>query len=247
MPEVVVHHSTRNLGFAGGMNLAYSLASPEPGDLIWLVNPDTSTVGGAAVQLARAITTGAADIVCPVITTGSETSDTVWYGGGGVNVGAGESFHVAHRPSFSPHANQVQQTGFVTGAALMTTAKTWESLGGLREDLFLYWEDTDLSLRALEIGLQLAVVANATMWHRVGGSSDRSGKSRTYYYYMARNRLIVCGARSPKLGILLGRGFRSTVRLMARACREPQGSLTKFLAVAHGSFAGLLARSNQSN
>jgi GT2 family glycosyltransferase len=241
LPDVRVHRSLRNLGFAGGMNLAFTIAEPGPDDVIWLVNPDTSISAGAASALVAALTGGSADIVSPVITTGSAESGIVWYGGGGVRIGAGESFHIDRMPAQASPDDFVVSTAFVTGAALMTSVRVWKALGGLREDLFLYWEDTDLSLRAVEAGYRLAVVANATMWHRVGGSSDRSGKSTAYYYYMARNRLVVCGQRTPRVGVLLGPGLRSTIRLAARAAREPENRTRKLMSVVKGSAAGLTA------
>ena len=245
LPGVTLHRSSRNLGFAGGINQAFALANPAPNDLIWLVNPDATASPGVGAALAAALASGDADIVSPVILTGEGErpgQPTVWYGGGGVRVKAGESFHIATQPTVPAGSGGVVPTGFVTGAALMTCARTWRALHGLREDLFLYWEDTDLSLRALEGGYRLAVVADAQMWHRVGGSSARSGKSEIYYYSMARNRLVVCGERTPRLGVLFGRGLRASIRLTARAAREPQHRWRKVAAVLRGSAHGLGAR-----
>lgn len=237
--NVEIQRSDRNLGFAGGMNLAFAVARPRPEDIIWLVNPDTSVAPGCAEALARALRDDSADIVSPVITTGHGESSAIWYGGGGVRVKQGESYHLATRPQAQPNQTAVA-TGFVTGAALMTSANTWSALGGLREDLFLYWEDTDLSLQAIEAGYRLAVVPDAEVWHLVGGSSSREGKSAVYYYYMARNRLIVSGERTPRIGVLVGSGLRSTIRLVARASREPNGRFPKVRAVVMGSIAGLV-------
>jgi N-acetylglucosaminyl-diphospho-decaprenol L-rhamnosyltransferase len=232
--------SSQNLGFAGGVNRAFDQTTGAEDDLILVLNPDTTVSPGTAGLLATALRETGADIVSPVIRTGHGASGAVWYGGGTIDVRKGESYLTAEEPR-KPMSN-FSQTDFVSGAALMTSRKTWQALEGFRTDLFLYWEHTDLSLRAAKAGLVLGVVPGAIIWHRVGGSGDRSGKSTSYYYYMARNRLIVCGEYGSRLSILLVRGARATIRLVARASREEHASASKIFAVARGSLSGVMSR-----
>lgn len=241
--KVLLVESPINLGFAGGVNLAFNSTNEVDDDVVWLLNPDTTVGKGASDTLLRALQQSPADVVSPIIRTGHGEFSAIWYAGGRINVGTGESFLDATEPSSATSLSV--PTDFVSGASLMTDRKTWRRLGGLREDLFLYWEDTDFSLRAKEAGLNLGLVPSASIWHRVGGSGDRSGKSASYYYYMSRNRLWICGQYGSKFDILLRRGARATVRLLARASREEHAAVRKMFAVARGSVAGL--RPSRSN
>ena len=63
---------------------------------------------------------------------------------------------------------------------------------------------------------------------------------------MARNRLVVCGERTPRLGVLFGRGLRASIRLIARAAREREHRWRKVAAVLRGSAHDLGARRQQS-
>jgi UDP-N-acetyl-D-mannosaminuronic acid transferase (WecB/TagA/CpsF family) len=84
------------------------------------------------------------------------------------------------------------ETEILSGAAMFMSLSTWNKLGGFRPDLFMYWEDTDFSIRARHAGVQLFVEPRAEIWHAEGGTmSSDSGMSRLYYRFNCRNRIIV--------------------------------------------------------
>lgn len=122
---------------------------------------------------------------------------------------------------------------------MFMTVETWNELGGFRPDLFMYWEDAEFSLRASAQGNRLGVVGSARVWHKVGGSQGGDGKSALYFYYMARNRLLVCRPDGGRLGLLAVVGLRYTLRLLRSALRERDERWVKSMAVVRGSLAGL--------
>ncbi|MBT2498985.1 glycosyltransferase family 2 protein [Agromyces sp. ISL-38] len=233
--RVAVHFEAVNRGFGHGVNTCVRLISAAADeDLVWIVNPDIVVHPGSLSVLVSAL--DHFDVVSPVILTGNPADEWVWYGGGETDVERG----VTTTWSAADLGDDPVAVSFVTGAAPMMELATWKNVGGFREDLFLYWEDAELGLRMLDRGMVLAVVPSATVWHRVGGSGERSGKSPAYYFYMQRNRLFVCGARSSRLGVLVGRGARYTGRLLVAALREPNGRAKKVWANVRGMAAGML-------
>lgn len=228
-----------NIGFGAAVNLAIRrLAKSDGRDLVWIVNPDLVVHHGAHRALRAALSS--ADIVSPVIFSGGEGREWVWFGGGVIDTRRGWVVQHAAAP---PGGQSVVPTHFVTGAAPLMRLQTWRALGGFRADLFLYWEDVELCLRAREHGMVLGVVPSATAWHRVGGSGDAFGKSVAYYYFMSRNRLVVCGqARWSRLDVALGRGLPITLRLLLASARESQGRWRKMWAVWRGTAAALFRR-----
>jgi GT2 family glycosyltransferase len=77
---------------------------------------------------------------------------------------------------------------FSGGAALLRTAAVRE-VGGMAGELFLYYEDTDLSWRLRLAGHGIVYVPEARVRHRHSASSDQS--SRLFAHYNERNRLLV--------------------------------------------------------
>lgn len=232
--NITVVAGSSNVGFGAGVNTGVASAPVEDGDYVWVLNPDTTVALDAAGVLREALERGDGDIVSPVIYTGQGTGRrSIWYSGGTIDYRRGVAWHdtiTRDGPAFS--------TGFMTGAAPMMSLATWQMLGGFREDLFLYWEDVDLSARALDAGARLAVVPGAQIWHAQGGSTGhpRGGMSQAYYYYGQRNRLVVLGSGASRLQLTMGAGLRETVRLLVRpAVRESAPRLSKTIA----SFRGL--------
>jgi GT2 family glycosyltransferase/glycosyltransferase involved in cell wall biosynthesis len=81
---------------------------------------------------------------------------------------------------------------WLTGACLVVHQQLWDLLGGFDEGYFLYWEDVDLSHRALAAGGRLQVRHDLRVVHDEGGTQgERRGraKSALYYRYNCRNRL----------------------------------------------------------
>lgn len=247
-PNAKLATSVENLGFGAGVNLAARAADIQQDDLVWVLNPDTTVAPNAAGILEKSILDDRADIVSPLIASGPTDDERIWFAGGGIDVKRGRSYHARHGRPLDQAPRDEFSSGFITGAAPMFRGSAWLELGGFREDLFLYWEDADLSLRASALGQRLVVIPAARIWHREGGSSSqRSGLSATYYYYAQRNRLVVCsdGLRRTKLAFF--DGWLETARLLLKPLlKERDHRLRKFLASLAGLTAGLRGQTGRA-
>jgi GT2 family glycosyltransferase len=63
------------------------------------------------------------------------------------------------------------EVDWVTGAFLMVRRDVFESLGGFDEHFFMYWEDSDLCLRALQAGWKTMYDPRAEVVHWTGRAS----------------------------------------------------------------------------
>jgi GT2 family glycosyltransferase len=63
------------------------------------------------------------------------------------------------------------EVDWVTGAFMMVRRDVFESLGGFDERFFMYWEDSDLCLRALNAGWQTMYEPRAEVIHFTGRAS----------------------------------------------------------------------------
>ncbi|MBG9885589.1 hypothetical protein ABE10_03090, partial [Bacillus toyonensis] len=238
--RVTLHRSEANRGFAGGVNRLAAALDGADDDILWVLNPDTRVVPGCVQALTDCLSRHPDAIISPVLL---RPDGTIWYAGGAFEPKRGYSAHDHYGESPEVLGTAVFPTQFVTGAALTLTKRTWSEVGPLREDLFLYWEDTDLSLRAATRGTPLLVVPGAVVEHLEGGSSSGGkGRSAVYYYYFSRNRIIVCAPTAGLLQLIVGRGIIETVRALAKPLiKERDGRWKKTFASFRGLWAGIRA------
>ena len=246
-PRIHLLISDTNVGFAAGHSrIAAATAGAAAGELVWILNPDTEVTPAATERLCSVLASGAADIVSPVLLTGPADRPAIWFAGGELDRRRGRVTHRrAGEPPDAPTPGAAPvDSPFLSGAALMMARATWDLLHGFRTDLFLYWEDVDLSLRAVSRQLRLAVVPDAVIWHAEGGSTPSAiGVSATAYYYSARNRIIVAGALGRPWGLVIGRGTPFLIRLAATALLKDRGRrLAKLWAVLRGTWDGVRGR-----
>lgn len=225
-----------NLGFGAGINLLAGACHAADQDYLWVANPDSICERDTLSELVEALGQRNASFVMPVITMGD--SGSVWFAGGSIDVERGRATHWLFAQPPPARSTPGFPSPLITGANFMVGARTWRDLGGFAEELFLYWEDCLLSLKATDQDLRAIVVPSARVTH-FQGSSSGGGASPTFYYYTQRNRLLVAALRGRHpLSVLIGTGVIETARLLFRPIlKEPHGRVSKFRA----SFAGIVA------
>lgn len=89
--------------------------------------------------------------------------------------------------------------GFCGGAALIRR-RALDDVGAFDRDLFLYYEDTDLSWRMRTGGWTIRYCASAVARHRHAASSDVA--SPLFRYYNTRNSLVVLARYAPARAVI---------------------------------------------
>lgn len=83
----------------------------------------------------------------------------------------------------------------ICGGACAISAHAWRQLGGMRQDLFMYYEDTDFSYRLRRAGYRVQYVRQAQARHAHAASSDSA--SAAFTTWNTRNRLRVAARYAP--------------------------------------------------
>ena len=83
----------------------------------------------------------------------------------------------------------------ICGGACAISARAWRQLGGMRQDLFMYYEDTDFSYRLRRAGYSVKYVRQAQARHAHAASSDSA--SAAFTTWNTRNRLRVATRYAP--------------------------------------------------
>ncbi|MDV6266539.1 glycosyltransferase family 2 protein [Rhodococcus globerulus] len=224
-----------NVGFGAAVNEGVRSLNLDQDDFLWILNPDTIPTRNAGLDLARFMVASDFDLASPVLMTGEE-SESVWFSGGYFDHNFGRTVHsVKVQDLDSSHS-------FLTAAAMMMRRRNWDKLVGFREDLFMYWEDADLCIRAQSLGFRLGVASDVIVWHAVGATSSSSGRSRLFHYYMQRNRIIVLRELFGTRYLCGWKRIAESLKLLRRAAIENDGRLGKVHHSLKGIRDGILDR-----
>jgi N-acetylglucosaminyl-diphospho-decaprenol L-rhamnosyltransferase len=240
-----------NGGFAAGNNAAVrpALASDEPPDYIWLLNPDTWVRPGALATLVRFLEERpGVGVVGSRLEKPDGSPQRSWFAFPSV---AGE-FEGAFRMRAVTRAlrhwvgdprppEEACPVDWVAGASLMVRREVFDAVGLMDEGFFLYFEEVDFCLRARHAGWPCWYVPGARVVHLVGRSSGVSdpravtSRRRPRYWFAARRRYFTThhGAAGSLLADLAWvaafAGFRARYALLRKPVVESRLLLWDFI------------------
>lgn len=230
----------RNGGFAYGNNLgiarAYAMRAPS---YIYLLNPDAQLRPGALVALVDFL---------------ERHSDAHIAGSSFENID-GSEWPIAFRfPSLLGElnialeigivarllkrwvvpmrmSNEAQKVDWICGASMLIRPAVLEAVGGMDENYFLYFEETDFCRRARGAGYTTWYVPESRVMHIAGqsthvtGSSDRARRLPRYWYESRRRYFAVTyGVRRAifiDILVLFGYAVGTLKRSLLRRSRVP--------------------------
>jgi GT2 family glycosyltransferase len=215
-PEVELIETGKNLGFAGGNNIAIREALERGAEYIWVVNNDAEVEPETLSALfASARSHARVGIVAPSVwrpgkngEPARETGAFQWRGEYRLPATCpptdgrtGEPFHLVDD---------------VAGSGPLLDAKMLREIGLFDERFFHYWEDVELCVRARQAGWLVAHACGARIWHTAGGSVPTESPQAQYYFvrnwlhfshWTGRGNLLTMFRRAPRmtLGRIFGR------------------------------------------
>ena len=217
LPGVELKISKENRGFAAGANIGLRRALEGGADLIFLVNNDTLIDAHAVERLVAHMKPGVG-IAAPLIYYANDRR-RIWSAGGLVRPWLLEQSGDRRGEIAAGQWSGPVERDFVTGCGLLLSRKLLDTVGLFDERFFMYYEDSDLCLRARRAGFRILVVPEARMWHRVARSSGGSD-SAFERYWMARSSAMFFRkhARGAQWFAILpwraGSALRTTFRLL---------------------------------
>jgi hypothetical protein len=201
---VTVLEAPRNGGFAYGNNLGIKRAiEAHVPDYVYLLNPDTEVRPGAIRSLVDFL----------------ESYPSVGIAGSSFENQDGSEWPIAFRfPSMLSELDQglafglatrllrrwsvsqqmtdvAQPVDWISGASMMIRFSVIAAIGGLDENYFLYYEETDFCYRAKRAGFETWYVPKSRVMHIAGQSTNvtnRTGGPRRLpsYWFQSRRRFF---------------------------------------------------------
>jgi GT2 family glycosyltransferase len=183
--EIIV--SEHNLGFAAGCNVGLRYALERGADYVFLLNNDT-VVDPAVVSHLVALAGPNVGMVAPKIYYAAVPT-RIWSVGGMCHSLTLEQTRNGRGQMDEGQWDEVLERGYFVGCALLLSRRLLTQIGLFDERFFMYYEDSDLSLRARQAGFKLLLSPQARVWHKVAVSSDGSD-SPNERYWMARSSVL---------------------------------------------------------
>jgi len=193
-PEAALVANEVNRGFAAAVNQAAGLAH---GRRLLLLNPDARPAPGSVAALVdvlearpRAGLAGA-----QLFHPDGTAQASAWPAPGLLTLGFEALFLYNLFPGsrlhgLMPAGAEPVVVETLSGACLLVERDLFLSLGGLDERFFLYFEDTDLCLRARAAGREALLVPGAQAVHAIGGSAFQDRRDFFLRFHESRRRFI---------------------------------------------------------
>lgn len=189
-----------NLGFAGGNNIGIRYAlDRDDFEYIWLLNNDTVIEENALKCLVES----AEDYKREHKRVGIIGSKLLYYDKPGILQGIGGRYNKwfalsQHIGVFEEDKGQYDRKevrmDYVIGASMFLSKTFLEDVGLMSERYFLYFEDTDLSLRAKKRDWELSYCFRSRVFHKegktIGTSSYSDKRGRDADFYSTRSRIV---------------------------------------------------------
>ncbi len=183
LPSIHIIRSHENIGFSAGCNQSFSYINDNfklPGYL-FLLNPDAIIPKDLIWNLLINLKDNNADLASPKIL---KQNGELYYTGGHIDL---NHLKIDNTPSFSENGG-IRETNLFHGAAVLIKTEMFEKSGGLNEDLFLYYDEADLSMRIKNLGGKIIYNPDLVVTHNVSYSTKDNSFIKTYY--MTRNHLF---------------------------------------------------------
>jgi GT2 family glycosyltransferase len=240
-PNVRTLQLGANRGFAGGNNAGIAMALSEGAEIIGVLNNDTVVEPGFLGPLVEALgdsgPTGRSERAVSPDIRYAEAPEVSWWRGSTLDYRSGWPRHLTEDEQAAAVGAEIP-TPLLTGCCMVARAETWRRVGLFDERLFLIYEDSDWSMRATSAGVQLLVVPESRIRHKVSRSFTGSANALGSYYF-ARNGLIFAWRHlgvGPTLAFLRDQVLRRSAREAMRRREFGPGAMRMLgvLAVVMG-------------
>ena len=181
--------SKSNGGYATGHKIAVNYAIENKFDFIWILNNDLTVKKKSLQKLLSAYDTYGIGIYGS-ITLKSENPDVVNFGGGNTeDINKAFDYNAYEDCLLQDYykINKLRKVQSVEGSSMLIPLKVIENHGFMREDFFMYGEETDYCYRLKKLGISSYIVPDSVVVHK--GAESFKNNNHLESYYRRRNIL----------------------------------------------------------
>lgn len=189
----------QNYGFSRANNEGIRWALGKHCQYIILLNNDTE-IEPWAIEKMIELQKRTGHIIVPKILYAGQRN-RIWCAGGELSGILKKAKHRGAGETDRGQFDREDRCNFANGCCMLLTGRIVEKLGVLDERFFLYYEDTEYSMRAGKNGIGISYCGQAVVYHKVNGSTG-GNQNPSNVYYITRNWLM-CNQMYMKLRFVL--------------------------------------------
>ncbi len=187
--KIILICQRKNLGFAGGNNLAIKQVLKQGFDFILLVNNDTDFKKDFLTKLVdAAMAIPEVGAVVPKVYYFNKKK-LIQSAGGQLVWRRGEARLIGNLEKDQGQLDSFRQTDYAPGVCALIPREVFKKVGLIPEEYFMYFEDVDWSLKIRQKRYKLIYVPSAAIFHHDSLSAGTDSPAKIYYY--VRNTLIL--------------------------------------------------------
>ncbi|TCK07543.1 glycosyltransferase family 2 protein [Marinobacterium mangrovicola] len=237
----VIHlvNAGQNGGFAAGVNMGIKEANGF--DAWWVLNPDTRPEPDALKALVYKLTVSNYDAVGGVLLKSDGKIQSL---GGYWSIYSIRPISIGNGFSIDTHIDERKvesKMNYITGASILISKKFVETVGLMREDYFLYCEEIEWCIRALNQGMKIGFSKNSIV-HHIQGTTTGSGaapksRSKLSIFLDERNKILMMSDLNHKFAKI----FLSPLALSLIFFRYfVKGNINSFKIALSGWYSGII-------
>ena len=191
--ELILIKNSKNYGFTEGNNIGmkFALKTMDP-DYILLLNNDTVVERYFLNELVNAAEKNPEiGFLGPKIYyyEFNGRKDVINFVGGKNNLWKFKPSNIGYKKLDKGQFDSNQEVDFIHGCCLLTRVSMINEIGLLDNEYFSYREENDWAIRGQIKGWKSVYVYKSRIWHKIGGSTERS-TNLFVDYYETRNRFL---------------------------------------------------------
>ena len=184
--DVTIIENSTNLGFGAACNVGIRHAHRRGAEFVWVVTPDVTPDSCALAELIKTMDDrrdlGAAG---PIVKAGGRFITRSL-----LHVDRGFFPEHVYQDRLVPQPPALTETDYADGCAILLRLETLMAVGLFRPEFFLYFEETELCLRAARAGWRIGIAGRALVTTRPM-EDERNHRE----YYMVRNSILLARIR----------------------------------------------------
>lgn len=196
--------SSKNLGFAGGNNLAIKKAIKDKCSQILLLNNDAKFISKYTLQNLVDNNKG---LIAPIIKF-KRDDEIIYDYGGKVDRVFGRNTH--YESTFIIEG-LIPSADYYSGACLLIKSEVVKKIGLLDDHFFLYYEDADYCLRANKLNIPVELLSSQFISHKLSASTSKLKSKKISI--LAKSHFLFCLKHLPPVSTPFFIAFNLYLRL----------------------------------
>jgi GT2 family glycosyltransferase len=190
--SIIIERKT-NGGCTNAYNdgIKYALNDPNV-DAIMLIGNDMKLSDGAVPKLFEFLNSNSRyGMVAPILL--EKDSNIVESFGCKINIMLMKLVHLGYGDNISNIKETFHIVDAVAGGMNLARREFYEQVGLQDPDLFMYYDEVDMGIRAKKAGFKMAATKEVISWHQHINPHQKKFRSLTCFYLIGRNNIYLAG------------------------------------------------------